>query len=138
MVSKLLVALLLLALCVTIHAAGLITAAQWVRHHALPAIENFRHATLLLIGIAAWCLLLHLVQILAWALFYEWHDTFPDIASSVYFSAVTYTTTGYGDLVLPREWRIVGGVEALTGILMCGFSTGLFYAVFSKSFNATD
>jgi hypothetical protein len=138
MVSKLLVSLLLMAICVTIHAVGLITASRWIRHHALPAIETFRHATLLLIGVAAWTLSLHLVQILAWALFYEWHHAFPDVASSVYFSAVTYTTTGYGDLVLPREWRIVGGVEALTGILMCGFSTGFFYAVFSKSFNATD
>ena len=50
------------------------------------------------------------------------------------FSAVTYTTTGYGDLVLPKEWRLVGGVEALTGILMCGLSTGLFFAVFANLF----
>ena len=26
---------------------------------------------------------------------------------------VTYTTTGYGDLVLPIEFRLIGGVEAL-------------------------
>jgi len=47
-----------------------------------------------------------------------------DLASAFYFSAVTYTTTGYGDLVLPEEWRLVGGVEALTGILMCGHRPG--------------
>jgi len=58
----------------------------------------------------------------------------PDLTSAFYFSAVTYTTTGYGDLVLPKEWRLVGGVEALTGILMCGLSTGLFFAVFTKVF----
>jgi hypothetical protein len=39
-----------------------------------------------------------------------------------------------GDLVLPKQWRLVGGVEALTGILMCGLSTGLFFAVFTKIF----
>ena len=50
----------------------------------------------------------------------------------VYFSAVIYTTVGYGDLVLPQEWRLVGAVEGLTGILMCGPSTGLFFAVVSK------
>ena len=59
----------------------------------------------------------------------------PDLPSAFYFSAVTYTTTGYGDLVLPKEWRLVGGVEALTGILMCGLSTGLFFAVFAKVFD---
>jgi hypothetical protein len=56
----------------------------------------------------------------------------PDLQAALYFSAVTYTTTGYGDLVLPEEWRIVGGVEALTGILMCGWSTGFFFAVASR------
>ena len=40
--------------------------------------------------------------------------------------AVTYTTLGYGDLVLPKEWRMIGPVEGLTGILMCGLSTGIF------------
>jgi hypothetical protein len=44
----------------------------------------------------------------------------PDLQSGLYFSAVTYTTTGCGDLVLPDLWRLVGAVEALTGILMCG------------------
>ena len=39
----------------------------------------------------------------------------PDLTSALYFSAVTYTTTGYGDLVLPDTWRLVGGIEALTG-----------------------
>ena len=48
----------------------------------------------------------------------------PDLTLSAYFSAVTYTTTGYGDVVLREEWRLVGGIEALTGILMCGWSTG--------------
>jgi len=45
---------------------------------------------------------------------------------------VTYTTTGYGDLVLPPEWRLVGAIEALTGILMCGWSTAFFLTVGSR------
>jgi hypothetical protein len=36
--------------------------------------------------------------------------------------------------VLPVKWRLVDGVEALTGIMMCGLSTGLFFAVFAKVF----
>ena len=68
------------------------------------------------------------------ALFYVWRGAMPDFTTSAYFSAVTYTTAGYGDLVLPKEWRLVGGVEALTGILMCGLSTGLFFAVFTDVF----
>jgi hypothetical protein len=78
--------------------------------------------------------LLHLLQILSWAGLYALRGAMPDLTTAAYFSAVTYTTTGYGDLVLPEEWRLVGGVEALTGILMCGLSTGMFFAVFSKIF----
>ena len=44
----------------------------------------------------------------------------------------TYTTLGYGDLVLPKEWRLLGPVEGLTGILMSGLSTGFFFAVVSR------
>ena len=77
---------------------------------------------------------LHLLQILVWAFLYAWRGAMPDFTTAAYFSAVTYTTTGYGDLVLPEEWRLVGGVEALTGILMCGLSTGMFFAVFSDIF----
>jgi voltage-gated potassium channel Kch len=58
----------------------------------------------------------------------------PDQQSAIYFSAVTYTTTGYGDLVLPAEWRLVGGVEALTGILMCSWSAAFFFAVLSEMY----
>lgn len=75
---------------------------------------------------------MHLIEITVWALFYFWAEGMPDLHSSFYFSGVTYTTTGYGDLVLPKEWRLVGAVEALTGILMCGWSTGFFFAVVSR------
>ena len=81
----------------------------------------------------AWRLvLLHLAEIAVWALFYWWQKCLPDAESSLYFSGVTYTTLGYGDLVLPKEWRLLGPVEGLTGILMCGLSTGFFFAVVSK------
>jgi len=58
----------------------------------------------------------------------------PDLDAALYFSAVTYTTVGYGDLVLPSEWRLVGGIEALTGILMCGWSTAYFLAIVNQVF----
>ena len=81
-----------------------------------------------------WIILCHLVEITVWASFYEWKGAMPDLQSALYFSAVTYTTTGYGDLVLPEAWRLVGGVEALTGILMCGWSTGFFFALVNQIF----
>jgi hypothetical protein len=87
-----------------------------------------------LVRVASWMVFLHLLQIVVWAFVYAWRGAMPDFTTAAYFSAVTYTTTGYGDLVLPQEWRLLGGVEALTGILMCGLSTGMFFAVFFDLF----
>ena len=71
-----------------------------------------------------------------WAVLYVCQGALPDMPSAAYFSAVTYTTTGYGDVVLPEGWRLVGAVEALTGILMCGLSTGFFFAMVSRSYSS--
>ena len=57
---------------------------------------------------------------------------FKDFDSAIYFSSVTYTTVGYGDLLLPEPWRLAGGIEALTGILMCGWSAASFFSVVSR------
>jgi hypothetical protein len=133
MLSRLLLAFGLMALCVAIHAAGLSYALRWIRWQP-EVLPRFGRWTRRFIRVAGWIVLLHLCEIAAWAVLYVWRDAMPDLPTAMYFSAVTYTTTGYGDLVLPKEWRLVGGVEALTGILMCGWSTGFFFAAVSRTF----
>ena len=129
MISKLLIAWSLMALCVMVHAVGVTTAMRWSWRIESAALWTWNRLFILLAG---WIILLHLLEITVWALYYLWRDAMPDLQSALYFSAVTYTTTGYGDLVLPKEWRLLGAVEALTGILMCGWSTGFFFAVLNR------
>jgi hypothetical protein len=131
MFSHLPIALTLMALCVTIHAAGVTWALQRLR--SVPRVAlRFWTSTRLFVIVSTWIVLLHLAEISLWAGFYVWRNAMPDLASALYFSAVTYTTTGYGDLVLLAGWRLVGAVEALTGILMCGWSTGFFFAIVNR------
>ena len=136
MLLKLVIAWILMALCVTVHVVGLTAAIRWEKRRLLMAQVPFWSSTWILICFAGWTVLLHLVEIAFWAFVYTWKQAMPDLQSAFYFSMVTYTTTGYGDLVLPKEWRLVGGVEALTGILMCGLSTGFFFAAVSKIFRS--
>ena len=131
MLAKLLIAFCLMAVCVAIHAVGLIAAIRWMRRSATPARSVWRW-TGWLIAVAGFAIAVHLIEIAVWAVFYISGHGMPDMQSALYFSAVTYTTVGYGDLVLPSEWRLVGGIEALTGILMCGWSTAFFVAVVSR------
>lgn len=131
MLSKLLIAWGLMAVCVAIHASGMASALRWLRCGPVLA-QEFWPWTWRFIWVAGWVVLLHLAEIASWAAVYTWKGAMTDLPSALYFSAVTYTTTGYGDLVLPEAWRLVGGIEALTGILMCGWSTGFFFAVVSR------
>ena len=137
MFSKLLIAWGLMALCVVIHATGVSSAVRWLRDRTTAA-GRFWPGTWLFIRLAGWIVLLHLVEITMWALLYVRKAAMADLPSALYFSAVTYTTTGYGDLVLPPDWRLVGAIEALTGILMCGWSTGFFFVVVSRMFQADE
>jgi hypothetical protein len=130
MLRQLLIAWALLASNVVIHAYGVTAALHWARRHA-PSSRHLGRPWLF-IRLAVWIVTLHVIEITAWAVTYEIAGAMPEIQSALYFSAVTYTTTGYGDLVLPTDWRLVGAVEALTGILMCGWSTGFFFAVVSR------
>ncbi len=135
MLLKLLIAWLLMAACVTVHAGGITGALRWVRR-ASPPQQALWSWTWLLIRSAGGVVLLHLVEIAFWAMLYYQTGAMPDLQSAFYFSGVTYTTTGYGDLVLPKDWRLIGGIEALTGILMCGWSTGFFFAVVARMHEA--
>jgi voltage-gated potassium channel Kch len=80
-------------------------------------------------------LVLHVVEIVLWAAAYllllppSEVTTFEE---AVYFSFVTFTTLGYGDITLSGTWRILSGIEALNGILLVGWSTALLFAVMQR------
>ena len=133
MLAKLLIASVLLALCVVIHAGGVTWAFRQVRRLEAPGQRMLVEIRLFIV-VAAWIVFLHVTEISMWALVYAGGGAIAGLQTAAYFSAVTYTTTGYGDVLLPDEWRIVGAIEALTGILMCGWSTGFFFAVVSRMY----
>ena len=122
----------LVAVTVALHAGGLavVIKAAAATHARMPS--GFWPITWLLVQLTWALLLIHAVEIAVWALFYAWSGCLPDAESAFYFSGVTYATIGYGDLLLPQPWRMLGPVEGLTGILMCGLSTALFFAFFVK------
>lgn len=83
----------------------------------------------LLVLVVYGLLVLHTLQIMVWAGVYLYLGCFPDFETSFYYSATSYSTVGYGDVVPPPDWRILGSMEAVTGVLMFGWSTGALFAV---------
>src|SRR5262245_13372097 len=132
MIAKLLIASSLVAITVAIHAAGLGMALSQALHSSERPQTRFWPITWLLIRIAWLLIVIHMVEIAVWALFFWWEKCLPDVESAFYFSGVTYATLGYGDLLLPKEWRLFGPLEALTGNLMVGLSIAFFFVVVSK------
>jgi hypothetical protein len=125
----------LVAATVIIHAVGLVMFLIPLLQPKVGQAHRFWSVTWLVIQTAWGLILLHLVEIAVWALFYWWQHCLPDLESAFYFAGVTYTTVGYGDLVLPKEWRLFGPIEGLTGILMCGLSTGFFFAMVTRIYS---
>lgn len=70
-------------------------------------------------------LLVHCAETAIWATFYFYRSAFQDFSTSLYFSIVSYSTIGYGDVTLPSSLRLVGAIEGLVGTLMAGWSVAL-------------
>lgn len=126
------VALALMAVCVVIHAVALALLFKWFSSRRLPERTHYLGAAWLLVEVACWTVLAHLVEMSVWAVAFVGLGALPDFAEALYFSMVTYTTVGYGDIVLPLRWHVLAGIEGLTGILMAGWSTGALFAVVSR------
>jgi hypothetical protein len=134
MLAKILIAWCLVATTVMFHAAALGVMLHPVLRLTRHLEKRFLPVTWLVAWITWWLIVIHLVEIALWALFLWWQKCLPDAESSFYFSGVTYATIGYGDLVLAKEWRLLGPVEGLTGILMCGLSTAFLFATLSRMY----
>lgn len=135
MFRQLLEGVLLVALTVAIHGSVLGWSIGRLRLN-VASHRTFFADTLLLSRLAVWAVMAHLLEITVWGLYYYWRSILPDVETSVYFSAVTYATIGYGDVVPPPDWRLLAGMEGLVGILMCGWSGGFFFATVSRMYPA--
>jgi len=126
----------LVTLTVLVHATGFALLLRSLTKARIAPPTQTWPIVWLLIRATWWLLLIHAVEITLWALVYLGAGCLPDAESAFYFSGATYTTIGYGDLVLAKPWRMLGPVEGLTGILMCGLSAGLFFSIVSRIYAA--
>jgi voltage-gated potassium channel len=125
-------AALLVALSLWIQCAGMATLIDWgLAYLAHKQRLSLLHSTVLIVRVTSLMIGLHLTQILAWAAFYRWM-CFPGWGPAFYFSIASYSTVGDGDVVLPTAWRSLGPVEAVTGVLMCGLSASLVFAIVTR------
>jgi voltage-gated potassium channel Kch len=85
-----------------------------------------------ILGTFGLLVLSHTVQVWIWAIVLIWLEALPNLFEAIYFSLVTYTTLGYGDVVLSDNHKIFGAMASVTGLLNFGVSTAFLVAILGK------
>jgi hypothetical protein len=129
------VAAVIVFVCLLLHVAGMMVMAEWLFHRRQYLERGLkRRFSFCLIVLFSGIMVLHLSETALWALFYYSWSLFENFETSLYFSLGSYTTIGYGDVVLPTRWRLAGAIEGISGVLLCGISTGFIFAVINRMF----
>lgn len=136
MLNELLIAFAIVAICVAIHTvAMLLFAERMFRRFAIYGSRSgITHHAFVLILVFSVVIFLHLVETSLWAVFYYGRSLFNDFETALYFSLISYTTIGFGDVVLPQNWRLLGAIEGISGVLLCGVSTAFIFAIVNALF----
>jgi hypothetical protein len=71
----------------------------------------------------------HLIEVGIWALVYRALEATPKKIDAFYFAFVNYTTLGYGDILPVEDWRVLGPITAMNGVLLFGWSTAVIFHV---------
>jgi hypothetical protein len=93
---------------------------------------RFWHNVAAMMGVMSILLLAFLAQAAIWAGGFVIGGALPDFGTAFYHSAVNFTTLGYGDIVMPHPWRLLGPLEAANGVLMFGVSASAMFAVTNR------
>ena len=136
MAKELLIALGVMGICLVIHVTGIILITDTLvrRRQRIEDRTGFGYNACLLIIVFTALITLHLSETVIWAAFYSWNGLFQDFETSLYFSLSSYTTAGYGEVLLPRSWRLLGTIEAISGVLLCGLSAAFLFAIVNALF----
>jgi voltage-gated potassium channel len=127
------VAVILVTLTLSLQSAGMAAFVVWIRAYFARNTSRIGpvHGTWLMVRITTLMLILQLLEVMLWAGFYRW-KCFPSLDEALYFSSTSFSTVGYGDLLLPSTWRLLGPIESVTGVLMCGLSASGLFAIVTR------
>lgn len=133
MLLELLVATGMVALTVVIHGWGLALLARITRAeqnvHSLDWVSarGVGFTVALVLGL----FVLHGLEIWLYAVLFHALGAIEDFRTAVYFSTTTYSAIGYGDKAMAAEWRLLGGIEGINGVLLLGWTTAFFVTLMS-------
>ncbi len=122
---------------VCVHLAGILTLLHLLRQNADRAApagsrQDIVRQLGLIVVVTLGVFIVHGIEIWLYAFAYVIFGALPDLQTAVYFSAVSYSTLGFGDIVLGPRWRIFGAFEGVTGLILIGWSSAFLLSVTSR------
>ena len=125
MLIQLLIGTMLIALTVILQASFFYLAELGLDKFGRRADNQPRHIKSAFFVTAAtlWIMLAHSISVWLWAFAFLQIEVFTELEPALYFSVVSLTTLGFGDVLLPTEWRLLSGLCAANGLLIFGLST---------------
>lgn len=75
---------------------------------------------------------LHTAQVWSYAVLYRVLGEFGTFEQALYFSTVSFSTLGFGDLTLGVNWRVLGAIEAVNGLVLIAWSTAFLMSVTTR------
>ena len=130
MLMNILIAAIIIIATVVIHAQAMMLAVRLIRKEEGGLREKLRQRHLCRVsGIVLLMFLASLIEVLVWAVVYLWLNAIEGVEQVFYFSMVTFTTLGYGDVVLQERWRLLASFQAANGIILFGWTTAIVMAV---------
>ena len=135
MIGNLSLGMFVMAVCLALQLVLVALAMRYYRKHDyLVERSSFTSSLRVIFGVMALLVIGNVAQIAIWALLLQLLGEFSDFTEAVYHSAVNFATLGYGDIVMSKERRLLGPLEAVNGVLMIGVSTAaLMTAWFFKN-----
>ncbi len=118
------------------HVLGLVTLARLLKRTAqLAILESGPRLTIALLALSILFIVgIHTIEAWSWAALYMTVGEFDQLARALYFSVVTSTTLGYGDVTLSESWQLLATFEAMGGLILFGASTAFMLAVMRQLF----
>jgi voltage-gated potassium channel len=129
----------LITLTLWLQSAGIAALIAWVRSVLAGDIREMGalRSAALVVRLTMAVVVLHGLEILLWAGFYRWR-CLASWDSAIYLSASSYSTLGCSDASLPTSWRMLGPLESVIGVLMCGISASLLFAIVTRLINREE
>lgn len=134
MAIQLLVGLLVSVLNIMIHALTTVSTISVARRAGLKKTVRPRlHLMGVMVATVLVLMLVHTAEVVVWALAYAVVGAAPEGSELLYFAFVNYCTLGYGDITPVRQWRLLGPIASMNGILIFGWSTAVLFEVLIKT-----